>query len=83
MGSLRSAARRQASMSDDWALLFARDHTIRLASLQRGVLKVEQKMRPGRDSDASTEEPGHPDKASLIGLDIVANRLNVFLNQSG
>ncbi|CAE7220023.1 unnamed protein product, partial [Symbiodinium natans] len=34
----------QASMSDDWALLFARDHTIRLASLQRGVLKVEQKM---------------------------------------
>lgn len=34
----------QASMSDDWALLFCRDHTIRLTSLQRGVLKVEQKM---------------------------------------
>ncbi|CAK9055767.1 unnamed protein product [Durusdinium trenchii] len=34
----------QLSMADDWALLFSRDHVIRLVSLQRGVLKVEQKM---------------------------------------
>eukprot|EP00913_Durusdinium_trenchii_P029098 g27282.t2 len=29
----------QLSMADDWALLFSRDHVIRLVSLQRGVLK--------------------------------------------
>ncbi|CAJ1457690.1 unnamed protein product [Effrenium voratum] len=34
----------QLSMADDWALVFSRDHVIRLVSLQRGVLKVEQKM---------------------------------------
>mmetsp|Transcript_20137 Transcript_20137/g.35744 ORF Transcript_20137/g.35744 Transcript_20137/m.35744 type:complete len:857 (+) Transcript_20137:93-2663(+) len=34
----------QLSMVDDWVLLFARDHIVRLASLQRGVLKVELQM---------------------------------------
>eukprot|EP00931_Biecheleriopsis_adriatica_P053857 TRINITY_DN31622_c0_g1_i1.p1 TRINITY_DN31622_c0_g1~~TRINITY_DN31622_c0_g1_i1.p1 ORF type:complete len:907 (-),score=180.09 TRINITY_DN31622_c0_g1_i1:24-2744(-) len=34
----------QVSMVDDWVLLFARDHFVRLCSLQRGVLKVELKL---------------------------------------
>jgi WD40 repeat protein len=34
----------QLSMVDDWVLLFSRDHVIRLASLQRGVLKIELEM---------------------------------------
>mmetsp|Transcript_13603 Transcript_13603/g.21646 ORF Transcript_13603/g.21646 Transcript_13603/m.21646 type:complete len:918 (+) Transcript_13603:122-2875(+) len=34
----------QLSMVDDWALLFSRDHIVRLASLQRGVLKIELEM---------------------------------------
>eukprot|EP00933_Yihiella_yeosuensis_P027042 TRINITY_DN20975_c3_g1_i2.p1 TRINITY_DN20975_c3_g1~~TRINITY_DN20975_c3_g1_i2.p1 ORF type:complete len:890 (-),score=155.90 TRINITY_DN20975_c3_g1_i2:105-2510(-) len=34
----------QLSMVDDWVLLFSRDHIIRLASLQRGVLKIELEM---------------------------------------
>jgi len=34
----------QLSMVDDWVLLFSRDHVVRLASLQRGVLKVELQM---------------------------------------
>lgn len=34
----------QLSMVDDWVLIFARDHIVRLASLQRGVLKIEVQM---------------------------------------
>jgi len=29
---------------DDWVLLFAKDHTVRLCSLQRGVVRVEVEM---------------------------------------
>lgn len=34
----------QLSMVDDWVLIFSRDHIVRLASLQRGVLKIELQM---------------------------------------
>lgn len=34
----------QLSMVDDWVILFARDHAVRLASLQRGFLRIEMEM---------------------------------------
>jgi len=34
----------QLSMVDDWLLLYARDHIVRLCSLQRGVVRVELEM---------------------------------------
>eukprot|EP00930_Biecheleria_cincta_P076237 TRINITY_DN63452_c0_g1_i1.p1 TRINITY_DN63452_c0_g1~~TRINITY_DN63452_c0_g1_i1.p1 ORF type:complete len:884 (-),score=123.55 TRINITY_DN63452_c0_g1_i1:135-2786(-) len=34
----------QLAMVDDWVLVFSRDHIVRLASLQRGVLKIELQM---------------------------------------
>jgi len=40
----RRLSRVQLSTVDDWVLLYSRDHLIRLASLQRGVLRIEKAM---------------------------------------
>jgi len=40
----RRLSQLQVSTVDDWVLLFSRDHMVRLASLQRGVLRVELEM---------------------------------------
>lgn len=56
----------QLSMADDWALVFSRDHVIRLVSLQRGVLKVEQKMLGIQCSSYSVRGTMSPDGAYVV-----------------
>eukprot|EP00435_Cladocopium_sp_Y103_P063258 s348_g24.t2 len=56
----------QLSMADDWALVFSRDHVIRLVSLQRGVLKVEQKMLGIQCSTYSVRGTMSPDGAYVV-----------------
>ena len=56
----------QLSMADDWVLTFSRDHVIRLVSLQRGVLKVEQKMMGIQCSTYSVRGTISPDGTTVV-----------------